>query len=864
MVLDPLELDPTAVPITLPDHELQLALATLDNVYLACAYTDGLDDVADMLEFVTGDRFARMVTGQQEPRAAPASALAASLEAMRILRLEPLLSDAALVTRCPAAADLDRALLETLRRVALWDWLRVWLDEQPARWDQPPHDLYRDALVALAARPDADPGPHRELVAVALRDALSVAATMDYEILPADTITPVLRSVDQLVSVNYRLARAARRCGFVVFEHDLDGVMRRKRLFVSLDGRVIGQLAFAVAFDALQLDATRVRATPGQLVLAPPDRSEPIRIQLDEQGRMLVPWIAQRDWRRQFSPHVPIDALWQIHDRRLKIRQNQLLILEHLKATRNSGLLAESPYIDDLETHLRLEIDLRTARYRGDEEDIAYYQDLRDQVRVLLPDSAAALRAALPYLIAQAGDDLATRLREVELALATNDAFEAEITALLDRLRPRLRHKICLVGYTATALADMTPIATHPRAPGVIAHANLLNGLLTGQTVSWAPHWMNAALALAMGLIASYMSARWPPRVVALLALLGLGYLALAGWLAFYAWTFWIAVTPAVAALLLSYISIVIHRYLFLERESRQLARALGQYTSATLARQMAEDAELCKRAEMREVTAMFTDLAGFTTISEAIGAERTQHVLNVALGQFSDVLLQHEAMINKFIGDGIFAFWNPVIFPQDDHARRACEAALDLQTALTDLVQQQRTAQGDAAFAQLILRVGVASGRAVVGPCGSEQKYDYTCIGDSVNVAARLESANKFYGTRILVSGLTFEQAATDLVVRPLGGVQVKGKTEAVPILELLGRAGEVDDDTHAYADQFARAITTFQSRKFDAARRQFEQCLKQRPDDRAAQEYLTVTTAFLTTPPPDDWNGALELTEK
>jgi adenylate cyclase len=238
--------------------------------------------------------------------------------------------------------------------------------------------------------------------------------------------------------------------------------------------------------------------------------------------------------------------------------------------------------------------------------------------------------------------------------------------------------------------------------------------------------------------------------------------------------------------------------------------------------------------------------------------------VLNISLGCFCDVMLRYEGMINKFIGDGIFAFWNPVIYPQADHARRACETAVDLQAALRALIAEQHGAHGDEVFGELVLRIGVATGNAVVGPCGSEQKYDYTCIGDSVNVAARLESANKFYGTHILISGPTYAQAGDGFVVRALGGVRVKGKTQTVPIYELLGRTGDVADDLVCYAERFGVAVTAFQERAWDAALAAFQGCLGERPDDLAAQQYVEAVRRYGQQPPPEDWSGALELTEK
>jgi adenylate cyclase len=319
-------------------------------------------------------------------------------------------------------------------------------------------------------------------------------------------------------------------------------------------------------------------------------------------------------------------------------------------------------------------------------------------------------------------------------------------------------------------------------------------------------------------------------------------------------------VTPALGAMGLSLAGVAAYQYIFVDRERRQLAGALGQYTSKEIARQVAENPELCRRAEMREVTAMFTDLQGFTSISERIGAERTQRVLNICLGEFTEVMLRHEAMVNKFIGDGIFAFWNPVIYPQTDHALLACETAVDLMEALRRLADRG----GEPVLQQLVLRVGVATGNAIVGPCGSEQKFDYTCIGDSVNVAARLESANKFYGTRILISGPTRHAVGERFSFRALGGVQVKGKTQAVPVYELLGRMGQVAEETLAYARRFDDAVREFQNRSFGEAGVVFAALASERPDDRAARIYAETAERFVAEPPAEEWNGAIELTEK
>ena len=644
-------------------------------------------------------------------------------------------------------------------------------------------------------------------------------------------------------------------------------------LLVQCEGRVVPQLAFAAAFDELGLRPSDLAAADGRLVLRRPGIEEPLIIQLDELGRALVPWLPQRDWSEQFAPHVPAAAVWQVFDRRLSVRRNRELVCEKLSALLEAGRLPEfRQYRDDLKRRLELDSELRLARYREQGETAAEIDSWIAQYDALLNEGERELRVAVAEVAGRLETTAEARaasqlrdLRDIQRAFAANDEHRLEINQTLARLRSRLGGKVCLVGYTATSVPDTAPIPTEKRVPGMVAHANLLNGLLTGQVIGWASPPMNAGLAAACGLLITALSLIRPVREAGVwLALLLLVFAAAAGWWAFYRHRYWIAVTPALGAMLTSYLVITFYRYLFVDRERRQLTTALSQYTSATLARKMADDPELCRRAETREITAMFTDLRGFTPISERIGAERTQRVLNTWLGRSSRIMLRHEAMINKFIGDGVFAFWNPVVYPQSDHAERACRTAIELVAGLRELAEEQRRQNGDEAFAELQVRVGIATGPAVVGPCGSEQKYDYTCIGDTVNVAARLEPANKFYGTSILVSQATKDRVGDQFVFRPLGGVQVKGRRQPVPIYELLGRAGEVPQHLLDYAARFGRAVTLFQQRQWSAAREAFEACRRANPDDHAVRRYLQATLELASNPAPEDWSGALELSER
>jgi class 3 adenylate cyclase/CHASE2 domain-containing sensor protein len=890
---DPRDLVGDNIHITCPDDEIAQTIRRSGQVYLAFDYA-ARDAAAGVSwdTFLDSSDFASLVAALERQRPEEAAWMAERFpprvlkrgsppwEPLDWAKLVALLTDRPLLGEEEAAAAVALraprwlpAILESCRDAALRRRVRRWMDTHPERAGGPVHVVYEHLFAEVlggAAR-------HEQQLHSALQAVLSYDATTAAPFVQVARVEPIAQEVDAISPVFFRHARAARRCGFVVFEPDLDGIMRRTRLMVQHRRQVLPQLAFAVAVDTLGLQVHEVDTTRGRISFDRADAKAPLVVQVDSQGRVLTPWVAQRDWTLQFGDHVPMGVVWEVHNRRGNVQHNRAQAartLERLHADGQLDLGEQATFADDLAQRVQLDRRLQEAICLRDETGVAHFQSMITQYETLLSEGESGVLASVNRALADTATPSAssptdahtrqTRLRALQRVLNANREHQDVIRKNFKWLRQRVSGKIALVGYTATSLADMTPIPTHRRAPGVVAHANLLSGLLTGQTVTWAPAALNVSMAGLLGIIASLVSVRWGPRTAAAVALFALAYVGLAGWLAFYVWQHWIALTPAVGTLATSYVAVLAYRYLFLERQRRHLTRALGQYTSATLARQMAENPALCERAETREVTAMFTDLAGFTRLSERIGAERTQRVLNVSLGQFSDVMLRHEGMVNKFIGDGIFAFWNPVIYPQPDHARRACITAVELMIALREMAKTQQAAGGDAVFGELVLRIGVATGNAVVGPCGSEQKYDYTCIGDSVNVAARLESANKFFGTRILVSETTLAQAGDGFATRYLGAVQVKGKTQGVGVRELLGWAKDISTDTRAYAERFAAAVTLFRQRQWKDALEAFDACSNERPDDLAAQQYLDVIPGHLVHPPDDDWPGALTLSEK
>ena len=878
-----------------PDMMLRDAIASAGNVYLAYHHSvvdlersEAFRDLVDQIRANHLDaarRLADVIERQLRLRIKDDKdfALQKPYDRARIVAAlwqDVTLDDVTLAKRIDVADPefLERAYDRCLETVLRWK-LTEWLNADPQRWTAPPDELAPQFFATLTSNDFAADSPLKSAVVRVYREVLSYAATTARQLVPLQRVASIARPVDGITPVHFVQARAARRCCFANFDPDKDGTVRKVALLERHGEIVLSQLGFSVGWDELDVDEDRVATRPARLDLPLRNSTHPgLSIQLDSQGRTIIPWVRGYEWAKQFT-HLPASAVLRLHDLRENAAHNRreeakivhLICSSEFLPTFHevAGVLAERPAVEHqiLRQHLTGDPELADFFQRQLDEIDAEMRIAEEELSRFVAEQNARAAKGDPLaegLTPRALDDVAYYLDELSRLHAASHDIELAIGALLEKLRPLFKDKICVVGYAATSLADMVPIPTHPRAPGYLAHANLLNGLLTNQMVRWATLPTNAGMTVVFGLLTTILATFLRPRLSLLLTIVVALLFILATALLFYHNRYWLYVTPPLTAVVACYMLIAVYRYIFVEGERRHLATALGQYTSKEIARQMAENPDLCRKAEMREVTSVFTDLKGFTSISERIGAQRTQEVLNVTLGCFTEVFLRHEGMINKFIGDGIFAFWNPVIYPQADHARRACLTALELLDALEQLKQRQLAGHGDEVFTEIVLRVGIATGNAVVGPCGSEQKYDYTCIGDSVNVAARLESANKFYGTRILVNGDTRERVADEFEFRALGGVRVKGKNVAVPVFELLGRAGQVPSETLQYARDFGAAIDLFQRRQWKPALEAFQACESRRPDDPAAADYIDAAITYMTNPPPDSWTGAIELTEK
>jgi adenylate cyclase len=430
------------------------------------------------------------------------------------------------------------------------------------------------------------------------------------------------------------------------------------------------------------------------------------------------------------------------------------------------------------------------------------------------------------------------------------------------------KDKVVFVGLsqaTATGIsakdAFLTPFrgAAGDLTFGVEVHATLAANLLEGRRIRLLPRAAEAAMLLLLPLAAAavFLALRplWGVLVFAAVELLPL---LLAG-AAFTRSSLWLPVViPCAIQLPLTYVLCLGWYYLTTVRERERIKRAFSLYLSPEMTRRIAASPDsLDLGGEEIVATALFTDLKGFTTIAESLSAHQTVALLNDYFSKATRHIFEAEGTLIKYIGDAVFALWGAPL-PMDDHATRACRAALEL-------ARDRRMA--DAAGVEgghLVTRIGVHTGPMVVGNLGSAQRFDYTAIGDAVNLASRLESLNKAWGTVALVSGETRSQTDGGFLMRPLGRVRVVGRSEPVELFELLGRQGEDSPLPQAALQRFQSALEDFtQGRREQAAEgfRQARDLLGGR--DGPSELYLSLLRR-LEEEPPAVWDGVVSFESK
>jgi adenylate cyclase len=427
------------------------------------------------------------------------------------------------------------------------------------------------------------------------------------------------------------------------------------------------------------------------------------------------------------------------------------------------------------------------------------------------------------------------------------------------------KDKIVLVGASATGIGDLrTPPYGGIDYPGMEVHANVMDNMLNNGFLVRGPHQilLDIGLILAFGLPLGFGLVLVSPRWIwfglgLLIPFTALVYIAfLEGW--------WLNFALPASTLTANVMLVSLYRALVEEKEKRRVRSAFGQYLSPEVIRRLLVSPQLVEPRKT-EITVMFSDIRGFTTISEKLDAQELALFLNGYLSDMTRIVFDTNGTLDKYIGDAVMAFWGA---PYEDvkHAVQACSAAIEMMKRVGQL-QKQWAAEGKP---RLDIGIGLNSGVASVGNMGSVLRYGYTALGDAVNLSSRLEGLNKDYGTHIILNESTYAAAKdSGFLFRELDLIRVKGKRQPVTIYELFGRRLELEQDgslveTDARFQQFDEARQLYRQRCWADARQQFHAILDRWPNDGPSMAYSKRCQEYLSEEPVPEWDGVFTMTHK
>lgn len=421
-----------------------------------------------------------------------------------------------------------------------------------------------------------------------------------------------------------------------------------------------------------------------------------------------------------------------------------------------------------------------------------------------------------------------------------------------------LKGSLVVVGSISTGYFDHYPAPFNSHMPGPEFHLTAIDNVLNGDALqatsrlnvlllvilaAWLPYFILRALSPALGAVA----------VAAVLAAMLGGSLHLMG-----RGTVIYPVAPGLT-LLVSFLVLTVHRVLAEGAEKQLIKAKFGQFVSPEIVEELANDPEKAKLgAQKREMTVLFLDIAHFTTISEKMGPEALMAFLNKYLSRLSEVMLDRRGTIDKFIGDCIMAFWNAPL-ENKEHAKDAVLSALHCQQAINELNKNL-----DPGLPEIpAIRIGINTGQMNVGFTGTERKLAYTVIGDEVNLASRLEGANKFFGSSIIISEPTYQGSKSAIEARYLGRARVVGKAVPVPVYEPLAEKGRLDAAWAKALPVWDKGVKAFYDKKYEESHAVFTEFAKLMPGDGPGELYLNISRDYAALP-PDDWDQVFNLTAK
>jgi adenylate cyclase len=445
---------------------------------------------------------------------------------------------------------------------------------------------------------------------------------------------------------------------------------------------------------------------------------------------------------------------------------------------------------------------------------------------------------------------------------AYNNTFDKDI----------VKDKLIFVGLTAIGFADdwQAPTSSGTKMSGVEVHAQTAEMILRGAYLIEQGTLTTLFVILLLSIVPGVILARFQPFVAG--GLTGGLFLSFVIGMVIYSgfsegqmergttFTLLNSIYPGVSMLITS-LGVMLYRIVFEQAEQRATKSAMGKYLSASVMTEVLKDPEGLKLGgEKRDMSVLFSDIRGFTSVSEKMDPTELVRFLNEYLTEMTDIVFRHVGVLDKYMGDAIMAFWGA---PKDqpDHAEQACRTGYQMMRRLREL----QPGWSERGLPPLNIGVGINSGPMTVGNVGSSQRFDYTVMGDAVNLGSRLEAVNKEYGTNIIISEGTYQQVKGKFAVRFLDLITVKGKNEPTPIYELLSPLDEpASQQLSTFLNAWEGAMALYRGQHFEDAKFAFARVLEIRPDDSPSMTYMQRCDEMVAAPPGVEWDGVYVMTHK
>ena len=418
------------------------------------------------------------------------------------------------------------------------------------------------------------------------------------------------------------------------------------------------------------------------------------------------------------------------------------------------------------------------------------------------------------------------------------------------------KNKIVLIGGSAPGLLDLRPTPFSPVAPGVGIQAAAIDNLLNEDFIRISGAGILLLFTAFVSILAGILTSILPKVIHIIFFAAGIILLPAAVSCGAYFLGYWFEFVAPEFAVLVTFTAAVVVNYNVEGKKKRFIKNVFQFYLSPHVIEHIIDDPSMLRLGgERKEISSFFSDLAGFTSISESLSPEDLVHLLNDYLSEMTDIILETGGTLDKYEGDAIIAFWNAPV-DQPDHAFRAARAAVECQKKLAEIREAIKAEFGH----ELYMRIGINSGQAVVGNMGAENRFDYTAMGDTVNLASRLEGACKQYHVPILMGETTYEHIKDVFAVREIDLIRVIGKKKPVHVYEPVGEKETISSDKIKAIQIFHEGLAAYRKRDWTKALDLFTSL----GDEGAAKVYVNRINTLIKEPPLSDWEGVFDLKSK